>query len=156
MTSELATVQKTILKLERAALDRWGKGDPDCFLEINAGDVSYFDPFLEQRLDGLPALTDWYSGIRGNIKIDRDEIIDPRVKLIGDAAILTCRFVSQGSEGSRAGTPPRSISGWATSGRSCTRTGRLRSRRESCFTSKARAAASSAARALLQSAECRR
>ena len=100
MTPELATVQETILKLERAALDRWGKGDPDGFLEINTGDVSYFDPFLEQRLDGLPALRDWYRGIRGKIKIDRDEIIDPRVQLIGDAAILTYRFVSQGSEGS--------------------------------------------------------
>jgi len=99
MTPETAAVAEMILALERAALDRWGKGDPDGFLEINAADVSYFDPFLEKRLDGLPALIDWYSGIRGKIKIDRDEIIDPRVRVIGDAAILTYRFVSEGSEG---------------------------------------------------------
>jgi ketosteroid isomerase-like protein len=99
MTPESATVADKILKLERAALDRWGKGDPDGYLEINAPDVSYFDPFLDHRLDGLAALSTWFDGIRGKIKIDRDEIVDPRVQVIGDAAILTLRFVSQGSEG---------------------------------------------------------
>ena len=99
MTPETATVSAKILGLERAALDRWGKGDPDGFLEINAGDVSYFDPFLDHRLDGLAELTNWYEGIRGKIKIEQDEIIDPRVQIIGDAAILTYRFNSQGSEG---------------------------------------------------------
>jgi len=33
----------TIIATERAALDRWGKGDPSCFLEICAPDVVYFD-----------------------------------------------------------------------------------------------------------------
>lgn len=88
-----------ILSLERAALDRWGRGDPDGFLEITAPDVTYFDPFLERRIDGLLALTAWYGPIRGKIKIDRDGIIDPNVQVIGDAAILTYQFVSHGSEG---------------------------------------------------------
>jgi ketosteroid isomerase-like protein len=93
------TTEQQILALERAALDRWGKGDPDGYLEINAPEVSYFDPFLERRLDGLAALTSWYESIRGKIKIDRDEIINPRIQLIGDAAVLTMQYVSQGSEG---------------------------------------------------------
>jgi hypothetical protein len=88
-----------VLALERAALDRWGKGDPDGYLEINAADVSYFDPFVERRVDGLPALTEWYAQVRGKIKIDRDQIVDPRVQVIGDAAILTFQFDSHGSEG---------------------------------------------------------
>ena len=41
-----------IIALERAALDRWGAGDPSGYLEISAPDVTYFDPFLERRLDG--------------------------------------------------------------------------------------------------------
>jgi hypothetical protein len=94
-----------IIALERAALDRWGQGDPDGYLEINAAEMSYFDPFVERRVDGLRALTDWYEQVRGKIKIERDEMIDPRVQLIGDgqigdAAILTFQFVSFGSEGS--------------------------------------------------------
>ena len=94
-----ATIATKIVVLERAALDRWGKGDPDGFLEINAQDVTYFDPFLDRRLDGLAALTAWYDQIRGKIKIDRDEIVNPRVLVIGDAAILTMQYVSRGSEG---------------------------------------------------------
>jgi ketosteroid isomerase-like protein len=94
-----ATIADRILALERAALDRWGKGDPGGYLEISAPDVTYFDPFQERRIDGLRNLTDLYDPFRGKIKIDRDEIIDPRVQVIGDAAILTFRFVSHGSEG---------------------------------------------------------
>jgi ketosteroid isomerase-like protein len=91
--------EETVLALERAALDRWGKGDPDGYLEINAPDVTYFDPFVEHRLDGIAALTTWYDQVRGQIKIDRDEIVDPLIQAIGDAAILTFQFVSYGSEG---------------------------------------------------------
>lgn len=54
----------------------------------------YFDPFLERRLDGLEALTRYYEGIRGQVRIDRDELIDPKVQLCGDAAVLTFNYVS--------------------------------------------------------------
>jgi ketosteroid isomerase-like protein len=36
---------------------------------------------------------------RGKIHIDRFELIDPRVQLSGDLAVLTFRFDSHGSEG---------------------------------------------------------
>jgi ketosteroid isomerase-like protein len=94
-----ATIASHILALERAALDRWGKGDPGRFLDLSAAGVTYFDPFTEHRLDGHAALSAWYEPIRGKIQIDRDEIADPRVQVVGDIAILTFRFVSQGSEG---------------------------------------------------------
>jgi len=93
-------VAATIISLERAALERWGRGDPDGFLEISAAEVSYFDPFVPQRLDGLAELRLLYGQIRGKIHIERFEIIDPRVQLSGDIAVLTFRFVSHGSEGS--------------------------------------------------------
>ena len=92
-------ISERVLALERAALDRWGKGDPDGPLEITAPDVTYFDPFVEHRVDGLPALRALYEPIRGKIRIDRDEIVEPRVQVAGEAAVLTYRFVSEGSEG---------------------------------------------------------
>jgi Calcium/calmodulin dependent protein kinase II association domain len=92
-------IAKHIVALERAALDRWGKGDPGGYLEINAVEVTYFDPFQETRLNGLTALCALYEQIRGKIRIDRDEMIDPRVQVIGGAAVLTFQFISQGSEG---------------------------------------------------------
>ena len=95
-----ASLAEQIIELERSALTRWGQGDPDGFLEISSSEVSYFDPFTESRIDGLEALRVLYDGIRGKIKIDRSEIIEPRVQIAGDVAILTFRFESHGSEGS--------------------------------------------------------
>lgn len=92
-------IAEGVLTLERTALNRWGKGDPDGLLEITAPDVTYFDPFIERRVDGLAALRALYERLRGKIYIDHSEIIDPRVQVAGDAAVLTFRFISQGSEG---------------------------------------------------------
>jgi ketosteroid isomerase-like protein len=96
--SQTPDIPSRILALERAALDRWGQGDPDGYLAISAGDVTYFDPYVDRRLDGAADLAAWYDGIRGTISLDSDEIIDPRVQVIGDAAILTYRYVSQSGD----------------------------------------------------------
>ena len=91
-------ISNLIISMERAALKRWGTGDPSGYLEISAPDVVYFDPFLEKRLDGLKALTAYYDGIRGTIHIDRDELIDPKVQVLGDSAVLTFNYVSYTGE----------------------------------------------------------
>lgn len=94
-------VAEEIIALERAALTRWGRGDPTGYLELCAPDVVYFDPFTARRIDGLEALTDYYQGIKGQISIQRDELLDARVQQLGsDAAVLTFTYVSHGSEGS--------------------------------------------------------
>ena len=90
----------SIIGMERAALERWGRGDPDGFLEISAEEVSYFDPFTARRLDGLAELRALYDQFRGKIHIDRFEMIEPRVQAARDIAVLTYRFDSYGSEGS--------------------------------------------------------
>jgi ketosteroid isomerase-like protein len=89
-------IAESILALERAALERWCKGDPDGFLEICAPDVVYFDPFIDRRIDGLDALRAYYAGIRGTIFASRFEILEPLVQLSGAIAVLTFRFVSFG------------------------------------------------------------
>ena len=96
----LATsIVEEIIGLERAALDRWGKGDPSGFLELCAPDVVYFDPFLKRRLDGLAELTAHYEGIRGKILIDRYELHNPLVQGNENLAVLTFNYVSWGNEG---------------------------------------------------------
>jgi len=88
-----------VLALERTALERWGRGDPDGFLEISASDVVYFDPFLEQSLVGIEALRGYYEQIRGQVHIERFEILEPQVRVVGDAVVLTYRFDSWGQGG---------------------------------------------------------
>lgn len=92
----MTNVSEEILRLERRALERWGKGDPDGYLEISAPDVVYFDPFLERSLNGLEALRRYYDDIRGKVNITRFEIVDPRVQVAGTVAVLTFRFDSWG------------------------------------------------------------
>jgi ketosteroid isomerase-like protein len=96
----MESVANTILALERAALDRWGKGDPDGALELVAPDVSYIDPIQERPLRNRAELKALYDQIRGTIKIESSEIVNARVQEAGDVAVLSFQFVSRGSEGS--------------------------------------------------------
>ncbi len=98
MTRESASevVESHLVQLEEAALRRWCDGDPSGFLEITADDIAYFDPFQPRRIDGLAALTAYYESLRGKIRAARFELLNPRVQVVGDAAVLTFNFVSYG------------------------------------------------------------
>src|SRR5690242_20040803 len=79
---------ETIIALERAALDRWGKGDPQGYLETYAADVTYFDPTRDRRVDGIEAMKELLVPVTGKIRIDRYEMLNPKVQRHGDAAVL--------------------------------------------------------------------
>jgi hypothetical protein len=100
MTATMAPTTQVIadesIATERAALDRWGEGDPSGFLEVSAPDVVYFDPFLDARIDGREALAAHYEPLRGKVSIDRYEMDNAKVQIIGEAAVLTFNFVSYG------------------------------------------------------------
>jgi ketosteroid isomerase-like protein len=83
-----------IIAMERAALDRWGRGDPQGYLEIMAPEVTYFDPNQENRLDGLRAIKDLLVPLTGKINVDRYDMINPTVQRHGDVALLTFNLVS--------------------------------------------------------------
>src|SRR6476620_3622524 len=82
-----------IIALERGALDRWGKGDPEGFLELMSKDETYFDPLTERRIDGRAALKKYFAPFAGKIRVERVEIIDPKVQRQGDMAVLTFNLV---------------------------------------------------------------
>jgi ketosteroid isomerase-like protein len=83
-----------IIALERGALDRWGTGDPQGYLEIMAPEVTYFDPAQPQRVDGLQAMKDLLEPLTGKIRVDRYDMLNPAVQRHGDAALLTFNLVS--------------------------------------------------------------
>ena len=88
-----SNAKRTVIALERAALDRWGKGDPSGPLELCADEVTYFDPDLEHRLNGLESLRRLLAPLKGKIRIERYEMIDPRVQVHGPVAVLTYNLV---------------------------------------------------------------
>lgn len=96
--SEQQEITETLIALESAALRRWGNGDPSGFLEICAPDVVYFDPYLEKRIDGIEALTQYYKATWGQVRFDRFELINPCVQISGDLAVLTFNYASYTGE----------------------------------------------------------
>jgi ketosteroid isomerase-like protein len=90
------SVAETLLGLETAALTRWIQGDPSGFLEISDDDVVYFDPMVPRRLNGLKALAAYYEPLVSKIHAERFEIVDPRIDVIDDVAVMTFNFVSYG------------------------------------------------------------
>lgn len=94
--SHAAPPAEDVIQLERAALDRWGNGDPTGLLEIYAPEVTYFDVATERRLDGHNAMTEYYRPITGKIKVSHYEMIGPKVQLHGEVAVLSYNLVSEG------------------------------------------------------------
>ena len=92
-----ATESAAIIAIERAAMDRWAKGDPSGFLEIMAPEVTVFDAFADRRLDGRPAVVRHYEQFRGRVSIPRYEFLNPTVQPLGETgAILTYNFIAYG------------------------------------------------------------
>jgi uncharacterized protein (TIGR02246 family) len=91
---EVVTTPPDVIAMERAALDRWGKGDPQGYLEIMADEVTYFDPVQEKRVDGRDAMQTMLAPITGKVKVARFEMIGPKVQQHGDAVLLTFNLIS--------------------------------------------------------------
>ncbi|MGA2715677.1 MAG: nuclear transport factor 2 family protein [Bryobacteraceae bacterium] len=86
-------VGNRIIAMERAALDRWGKGDVNGYLDLDSTDITYFDPALEKRVDGLAAVKKYIAPFAGKIGISHYSMIDPKVQQYGDIAVLTYNLV---------------------------------------------------------------
>src|SRR5438552_842861 len=84
----------TVVALERAALDRWGRGDPQGYIERYAQDVTYFDPMQAKRIDGLAAMQAMLAPIKGKVHVARYEMIGPKVQHFGDVAVLSYNLAS--------------------------------------------------------------
>ena len=88
-----------IISLERSALDRWIRADPDGYLSIYTEDATYFDPFRDKRLDGLDELNTLAAAMRGitlPFTEPRYEMLGPRVDVDGNIAVLTFNLVNYG------------------------------------------------------------
>ncbi len=88
-------IKAKIIALENQALELWNDGNPEGFLELSSDDVIYIDPAFVNKLEGKKALEDYYNNVRGKIKIDQYEMINPTVQLSADLAVLTYNYEVQ-------------------------------------------------------------
>jgi ketosteroid isomerase-like protein len=84
-----------IFSMEQEAMERWRKGDPMRWAEISAEDVIYVDPGLTAPIVGLDAFTANLKQIAGKIHYESSEFIDPRIEIVGDAAVLSYNYRSK-------------------------------------------------------------
>jgi ketosteroid isomerase-like protein len=87
-----------IIALTREALDHWGKGDVQKLFDLYAPGITYFDPFQQERIEGIEAMRKIYAPLAGKVKIAHYEIIAPKVQHFDDVAILTFNLVDDVAE----------------------------------------------------------
>lgn len=97
-SNEAAT--KQVLDLERAAMDGWAKGDPGPALEVLDPEITYIHSAGGTRLDGLEAVRALFEEYRGRPLFDRYEIVDPKVQVAGDVAIVSYELVRHNGDAS--------------------------------------------------------
>src|SRR4029079_5241441 len=99
-------IAREILGLERHAMDGWRTGNPDSALAISAPEITYFHEMTNGRLEGLPALKALYERSRETPLFEGYELVNPKVQVSGDIAVLTYHFVRQaGGDKSRWNAP---------------------------------------------------
>ncbi len=92
------TIAETITNLETAVLDDWHKGNPDLFLDLYSKVFTYFDPAFELRLDGWDKIKEMYESMRGKVKMDGFEMINPVVQSTDKMVVLTYNLHSISGE----------------------------------------------------------
>ncbi len=83
------TTAETILSSEHTAMQAWLNGNPSPFLELYSEDITYFDPAQGCRLDGWNKVKELYESMRGKMKIERFEMLNPVVQSTGNMAVLS-------------------------------------------------------------------
>ena len=91
-------ITKIIIALETSVLEAWHNGDPSPYLDLYSKDFTYFDPAHERRLDGWDKIKELYESMRGKVKMDRFEMINPKVQQADGMAVLTFNLHSYSGE----------------------------------------------------------
>jgi ketosteroid isomerase-like protein len=86
-------VDETIISIEKAAQDLFAKGDPSGIFNISAEEITYFDEVTKKRLNGLVELKEHYKPVIGKRILDHYDMIDPKVQIHGNTAVLTFNLI---------------------------------------------------------------
>jgi hypothetical protein len=93
------TPEEKIIAIEKNTLDRWKDGDTFGFIEVADENITYFDPTLAVRIDGITQFRDYLGPLKGTFSFPKYELLNPKVQLYGDCGILTFNFVGHSEDG---------------------------------------------------------
>jgi len=88
-------LENEILTHEHAIWDRWSAGDPLGFAESFQDDATLFrwhDFQAQARLDGIEEIQEYLATFKGNIPAHKYEMVDPRIQIYGEIAIMTFEY----------------------------------------------------------------
>jgi len=87
-------VEQAVLAREHQWMDRWAAGNPLSLLEYFTDDVTYFgdDIAAQTRLDGIEEVRNHITSLVGQVPPHTYELVDPKVQVYGDIAIVTLRY----------------------------------------------------------------
>jgi ketosteroid isomerase-like protein len=90
----MSELEKKIVQIEKDALDKWYGGDPAPYIANMAGDIGYFEPALDKRLDGRDPLSKMFEAIRGKVHADKYDMLNTRVQATENTAVLTFNLLA--------------------------------------------------------------
>jgi ketosteroid isomerase-like protein len=87
-------MEDQILSMEKAAMERWRNGDPMGFLELCSPAICYTDPGQVKPIIGLNDYSVFMKGLIGQIHYHKSEFSEPKVVMVGEAALLSYNYRS--------------------------------------------------------------
>lgn len=101
--------EQEIIALERSALDKWAQSNTGGYIDISAEDITWFDftPGAQLRIDGLEAVRNYLAPFVGQIPPHTYEMVNPKVQVYGNTAILTFHWKATMTDGNP-------MDGWKT------------------------------------------
>ena len=87
------SVAELIIAKEKMLLDEWSKGHTMIFPQNSADEITYFDPSLEQCINGIQEFTELLKPIENKFTIEKYEMLNPKVQVHGVVAVLSYNLV---------------------------------------------------------------
>lgn len=95
-SNEERALAEHIIDLERAALDKWFKGDTSGYARLwSQRSFTYFDAAVSERVDDYPSIKKFLDSVEGRLFADSYDFRNPRVQFGTDMAVLTFQLFSK-------------------------------------------------------------
>ncbi len=89
---ELTPVERELMALENAAMERWRQGDPMHWIDLSAPEVTYVDPGLTKPIVGVDEYRRYMESLKGKVHYESSDFQRPKAAVYGDVAVLTYNY----------------------------------------------------------------